>query len=1021
MPNSIILRCFLAPGALACAAALAGAQGSNVTIEWDTRGIPHVDAPTDEQVWFGQGYATAVDRLAQMHRIREATYGRLAALIGELPPGYVVEGLTPFEQDKEVLHVGIREAAQDRWEALDEPTKSALTSFAAGVNAYLDELHALAQLGSIDAYLAEPLEGVASSIEQGTYPDWEPQDAIASWIWWFYWFKGGSGSYAGELGCLAPVGELQPVAEESTVIVQDDVYPNIQQRIGQYWALYDQGHVTDCTDPEMSPCENEAVAPPRDLSEGRTVSRPERRFSEAWVLSGAMNGGSDAAALQSSTKIRVMTPSMYHEIHLTQSDPVAGWDVRGVQFVGAPGLFNAFSSRVAWGTTGVDPDTDDLIRLEMNAETPNPLDYWLDGVLYEIELTPVDIYDGIPGNPPVSITIARSMLGPIVNDVIDRTNPALAASGIYVLRATDFWGKEERNTMQALIRLPKARDVRQFRQASKYWRSPSVHCVFGDVDGDIGYQPFMAVPTRGDPVCDAGDRVVCLGGSSSNDWVRTVPFDLLPWAIRNDGYLSIANHRPTGCWYPIPLWLNVSKGPSTRSVRLWEILEGCDPDYPSFSIGTGTVEELARMSFDTIAIHERAVVEMGKRFRDGMGVTCTEGFELSQDALDALAELEPWLGLGTPSVLVEPSNLSENHFLKLASLLYRIPNAAETSLLYDKYGSGAGGFTALFHDLLRRDCNGELLDCMEEFDIQICNYVNYMLEQANLAAYAYPQGITYPTDFAYFDFTGRIGGSTPSMNGEKDVSVDLIAIDSTTLWDAPSRAFSQTVDLGFPELARGLHPLGNHEDPDHPVLEDYYDDAADTPVWIDGTVGVGPQPYFDALQPMPLAEPDPEDVVHTEDPAYAPRVSYYGLDYGGNDPQRGLSIGLVNPGQSLAPCDDVVVRVAGIPRIADLDLASPELEYKVELRADMQKVWQPDTTSPVVYLVDRNLAPVATATTTADSVDLTVKIPMNAQPGDQFCLQAVLKRTQQLVLLPVGHPLLLSGRVSTMGMVLVVE
>lgn len=1003
------LRRLLAPALFTCATTVALAGDDDVPVKWDNRGIPHVVASTDEQVWFGQGYAMAVDRLAQLHRIREATYGRLAELLGA--PS-MVEGKTPFEQDEEVLHVGIREAAMKRFMTLDEPTRSALTSFAAGVNAYLDQLDAMGPIP--DNFLAEPLEVdpmVKISIEDGSYPDWTPEDSIAAWTWWAYWFNGGSGRYANELDCgVDPTDFQQPVAEENTVIAQGDVNPMIQQRIGQYWALYDQDHATDCTTPcPGTPvfCAAPAVAGPSDVPEGQMDVRPERRFSEAWVLSGLMNNDpeSDAALLQSSTKAPIMTPNMFHEIHLTQADPVAGWDVRGVQIVGAPGLFNAFSDRIAWASTSVDPDTDDLIRLDVDPRTQQ---YMLDGATYTIESSTVSVYNGTEFE---DVTIERSVLGPIVDALI---NPSLTANSLrHVLRSTDFWDAEERHTVQAIIRLPKARDVRQFRQASKYWRSLSVHCVFGDADGDIGYQPFMAVPTRGDPACDAGERVVCDGSSSSNDWQRTVPFDLLPWTIKSDGYLAVANNRPTGCWYPIPLLLNVAKAPSTRSVRLWEILEGHEEAYSTFP-EAGNVEELARMSFDAVAIHERGLIEMGKLFRDD---PC---FDLSPDAEATVNLLENWLDLGAQSKLVNTSQWCLNDFLKIANLSYRVTCA--TPLLVREYGTGGGGFVALFHDMILRNFMQDPLDCSDPFDQQLFAYIQALLEEAG--GCALPSGTTFPTSFAYFDFTKRVGGSTPSMNPAKDVDVNLIAIDSTTLWDAPSRSFSQTVDLGSPDEARGLHPLGNHEDPDYPELGAFYKNETDpmtssaAAVWINGTVGGGTQPYFDALAPMSLGEPG--TVVHCEVQAHAPKVSYYGLDYGGKDPQRALSIGLANPTQTLSPGALVGVRIAGIPRIADLDLPSPELQYRVELRADMQKVWQPDPMSPVIYLVDPALTPVDTETTTAAWVDLTVQIPSSALPGDEICLQAVLK-LNNAVLIPVGHPLTPSARVSTMGMVLVVE
>ncbi len=1007
------LRRLLVPAVLACGATAVLARDIYVPIKWDDRGVPHVVAATDEQVWFGQGYAVAVDRLAQLHRIRESTYGRLAALLGPVPPPPPDEK-SPFDQDKEVLQVGIREAAAQRWAALDDATRSALTSFAAGVNAYLGQLDALADDGPIDDFLAEPLEGVAAAIANGTYPPWTPEDSIAAWIWWIYWFEGGSGTYENDLDCGVTPTPPQPVSEGNTVIVQSDVDAATQQRICQYWSLYDANHDTDCTPACPDPCNLPCMpapgraAPPVADADAQERGLPGRRFSDTWVLSGAMAAG-DAAVHQASPKVPLMTPSMFHEVHLRQSDPVAGWDARGIQIVGLPGFFVGFSSRVAWGGASLDADTDDLIKLALVSRTQ----FMLDGMTKPITETMVPVDDGTGSF--VQVPIARTEIGPVVDELL----PTSLTSGgrRYVLRSADLWHGDERHTVQATIRMAKARDARSFHEASKYWRTPSLHSVFGDADGDIGYQALLAVPTRGDQDAAAGTRIVCDGSTSLNDWRRTVPFDVLPWTVKSDGYLATANNRPTGCWYPIPLLLSSSKGPGTRSVRLWEILEGLDPAYPSVD----SVEDLARMSFDAVAIQERTLVEMGVRFRDkppgefvlsGPGCSGME-FDLSALALAAVNALDDeWLFQGAPSLLLFPTQPCRNLFLKLAKFTYRI--TAATPLLLAEYGGGAGGFAAFFQDLIKRDFTMDPLDCGDDRDKQIFLYVRSKLEAAAVANCALPSGTSFPTQAAYFDFTSRIGGSTPTLNPAKDVSAPLIAIDGSTLWEARGRAYSHTVDLEDPALARGLHPWGNHEDPDHPVLGAFYDNG-ETPVWVDGSLGGGT--HFSAQEPMGLAPP--ASVVVAARRLHAPKVSYYGLDFGGSDPQRALSIGLANPVAVLSPGAVVDVRIAGIPRLADFDLAPPAPEYVVALRADTVKLWQPDATSPVIYLVDPTLTPVASVTTTASSVVLQVQIPPSAVPGDQIALQALLDLNNAASLTsPAGHPLVPDARLSTMGLVL---
>src|SRR4051794_31945115 len=56
--------------------------GGSVRIGRDDWGIPHVEADTDADLFFGFGYATAQDRLFQLDYLRRKARGRLAEALG---------------------------------------------------------------------------------------------------------------------------------------------------------------------------------------------------------------------------------------------------------------------------------------------------------------------------------------------------------------------------------------------------------------------------------------------------------------------------------------------------------------------------------------------------------------------------------------------------------------------------------------------------------------------------------------------------------------------------------------------------------------------------------------------------------------------------------------------------------------------------------------------------------------------------------------------------------------------------
>src|SRR4051812_43893835 len=69
---------------------LAGIKDT-VTIRRDERGIPYVEAKNDEDLYFGQGYATAADRLWQMDLFRRTARGELAEVLTAGPNNQALE------------------------------------------------------------------------------------------------------------------------------------------------------------------------------------------------------------------------------------------------------------------------------------------------------------------------------------------------------------------------------------------------------------------------------------------------------------------------------------------------------------------------------------------------------------------------------------------------------------------------------------------------------------------------------------------------------------------------------------------------------------------------------------------------------------------------------------------------------------------------------------------------------------------------------------------------------------------
>ena len=101
---------------------------SALEIYRDAYGIPHVRARSFADAFFGQGYATAQDRLWHMDHDRRFAYGRWAEYGG---PAAV-------PQDLLMRRLQVLPSVEADYQAVNDETRGMLDSFAAGVNAFID-------------------------------------------------------------------------------------------------------------------------------------------------------------------------------------------------------------------------------------------------------------------------------------------------------------------------------------------------------------------------------------------------------------------------------------------------------------------------------------------------------------------------------------------------------------------------------------------------------------------------------------------------------------------------------------------------------------------------------------------------------------------------------------------------------------------------------------------------------------------------------------------------------------------
>ena len=99
-----------------------------VKVAYDERGVPHIRAQSEADMYRALGYVHAQDRLFQMEMVRRLAKGELAEILGP----------KLLDTDKLFRTLDIRERAKDMAAALDpaSPVGVALLAYLDGINQY---------------------------------------------------------------------------------------------------------------------------------------------------------------------------------------------------------------------------------------------------------------------------------------------------------------------------------------------------------------------------------------------------------------------------------------------------------------------------------------------------------------------------------------------------------------------------------------------------------------------------------------------------------------------------------------------------------------------------------------------------------------------------------------------------------------------------------------------------------------------------------------------------------------------
>ena len=616
-----------------------------IDIVRDRDAIPHIFAATKSDALFGLGYVHAQDRLWQMELQRRIGHGRLAEIFG---PAAV-------SQDRFLRTVGFGRAAAAAWNSTPDWARQQIDAYVAGVNAFVST-----RRGS-----RLPPEFTLLGVQP---EPWTGVDVIV-WVKMMAWDL--SANYSFELlrrDLVQLVGVermrqlMPPYAADGPSILHARDIPVSSRRLSSKSevgrVLLDPAvRLVRKDPPYTSAFDSWSAAFRAALSQGEPRVRDfllgaattEALGSNNWVVDGSLTATAKPL-LANDPHLGTRLPSIWYLAHLS----AGAFDVIGATLPGVPAVALGRNRFIAWGTTNVAADVEDLYRERIDA-TGRFAEYRGN----QEPLTILSEIIKVKGAAPVQIEVRITRHGPLVSDAINANNAALVADpkpaplDPLAFRWTAL--DPDDTTLAAFLKLNDARNWDDFTNALRYFVVPSQNFVYGDVDGHIGYYAPGRIPIRA-----GGDGSLPIEGwSGDTEWTGWIPFDQLPHLYDPpEHFIVTANNRPAPAGYPHLLGHEWPE--PYRAQRITDLLSDAGRSVRLQPDGTRsglTPDDFARIQADTLSQHAKTLLP----------VLLPLAHPTDPDGQRALAVLRDWNGdargdLAAPAIF-------EAWFLKLVPAL----------------------------------------------------------------------------------------------------------------------------------------------------------------------------------------------------------------------------------------------------------------------------------------------------------------------------------------------------------------
>ncbi|HEX8155725.1 MAG TPA: penicillin acylase family protein, partial [Thermoanaerobaculia bacterium] len=292
---------------------------------------------------------------------------------------------------------------------------------------------------------------------------------------------------------------------------------------------------------------------------------PERHAgSNEWAVAGR-NTTTGNAMLANDPHLSLGIPPNFYPVSLRGG----GYNVAGMGFPGAPFVIQGQNERITWGSTVHPMDVTDLYQEQLVPDPASPSGFssMYKGAREQVVPIPVtfrvnNLANGVQNDStvvPASASVPAAVL------VVPRHGPIIsvdAATGVAI--TVQYAGAYPTFELESFMRINRASNVEEFRNALQYFDVGSQNFAYADVDGNIAYFTSGELPLREDLQAGRVEGVppyFIRNGQGGNEWMaltgtraatQALPYAILPYAEMpqvvnpSNGWFVNANNDPIG-------------------------------------------------------------------------------------------------------------------------------------------------------------------------------------------------------------------------------------------------------------------------------------------------------------------------------------------------------------------------------------------------------------------------------------------------------------------------------------------